>query len=249
MPKPVAYVLNVLERGPVTTTGSDAATPVGRLTDRRVILPWRDSATTGTRYVTGDQGTTGAPVPWDTWILPEGHNLAGVTLTVETSPDMSAWTARDTLTGAAGLLIRPLPPGAVTARGARLAMSNLGAVAQLAELLFTQRIEFPVQSTYEMEAAEFGDVIRQVSRGGTKTKAKRYGPCWRAQYTLRDLTPADRDAFLAAFDTLEASAKFFYLTDHLGVTRWCEWVNPEALFTPAPIESETIVLQFEEVLA
>jgi hypothetical protein len=247
--KPVAYVVNILERGPVTTTGSDPATPVGRLIDRRVVLPWRDAAQTGTRTIQGDQGTIGAPEPWDTWILPPGHSLAGATLTVESSIDLAAWTIRDTLTGASGLVIRPLPAGAVTARGSRLNMANLGAIPSLSELLFTRRIEFPVQSTYDMEAGLFGDVIRQASRGGTKTRAKRSGPCWRASYTLRDLTPADRDGFLATFSALEASAKFFYLTDHLGVTRWVEWVNPEALFTPAPIESETIVLQFEEVLA
>jgi hypothetical protein len=248
MARPIAYGVNLLETSTVSVTGEAAGKGKERLTDREIVLPYQDSGITTPRRLTADQGA-GVSTPWDTWIVPPGHNLNGLTLQAETSPDMASWTERDSFVpGSTGLILRTPGGGPFSFRGMRLTINSPASPPSLGELLFTTKYELPVgPSIGGLEAGHVSGVTRAESAGGYVWKVRHWGPLWSARYRLDDLTVAQRDTLLTLFETLASGAKPFYLTDHDGTTRWVEWMNPEALFQAAPVSLHGVELAFREV--
>lgn len=252
MARPIAYGKNLLERAGATVTVTGEAVGKGkeRLFDRDTTLLYQDSGTTSPRRVTVDQGVSGPYDPWDSWIIPPGHNLNGLTVSVETSPDVTIWTERDSVAVSGSALILRTPGGGpFTVRATRLVITSPSQAPTFAELLFSTKYELPVgPSIGGLEAGNLAGVNRTVSAGGYVWKVRKYGPLWTARYRLDDLTVAQRDALLTFFEDVTSGARPFYLTDHDGtVTRWVEWVNPEAVFDAAPVSYHGIAFELQEV--
>ncbi len=247
MARPVAYGRNILETSTITVTGEAIGLGKERLSDRDKVLLYQDSAIMNPRRITAVQ--IGTPKTFDTWIVPEGHNLSGLTLDMETSPDgVGSWTIRDTVVASSARILRAIPGGPYATVGARLTINNPVSVPQLPELMFSLKYELPVgPSIGGLVAGDTAGIARHVSQGGHVWKTRRYGPLWQAAYALDDLTVPQRDALLAFYEELASGAKPFYLTDHdETVTRWVEWVESEALFAAAPIALHGTTMTFRE---
>lgn len=236
MPRPIAYPRNILENATVTVTGEVALQPKELLFDRDTVIPYADSGTSSPRRVTADQGASGPTYPWDTWIVPPGHNLSGLTLTAESSTDMAAWGTEDTFTPSGSLLVLRTIGSPVTKRGVRLGIASPGSPPSFAELFFALKFELPVGPSIGGLAS--GDLYgrdRKVSRSGHPWNILRFGPQWSARYRLADLTVAQRDSLLAMSVILAGGTKPFYLADHDGTVRYVEWLNAEILFEAQPV--------------
>lgn len=246
MAAPVLYPRHFFEAATITVTGEATGLPKARLADRELLLAYQDAAATGTREIKGQvAGNTLAP---NRWIVPSGHNLAGASLSLESSPDGATWTVRDALTGDAGVINRPIssPP---TVDWWRLTVTGAGAAPLLHELYLTASVTLP-RGPDERALVEgpVANRARHESIGG-KVWSARLGPSrWRTTYLIRDLTAGDRTAVEAAFADLRDGARPFYLLDADGVLRWIEWLRVDALFQAVPVARWDVTLEFQEVL-
>src|SRR4029453_18922127 len=133
---PVFYPAHFFEGSTVTVTGEATGFSKDNLSDRDIVTLYQDTGTAGTRVLTAHWTSATAAPAVNTWIIPAQHGLVGVALSLESSPDGSTWTARDTYTPTTTATIQRAFT-AITADWWRLTLMG-ATVPYLAELFLTQ---------------------------------------------------------------------------------------------------------------
>jgi hypothetical protein len=231
MSRPVFYPTHVLEGSTVTVTGETVGFEARHLSDRDVQSLYLDTGFSGTRTILA-QWTASDPVPAvDTWIVPAGHGLVGVALSLQSSPDNAAWTTRDTITPVTtAAIFRPLPGGPYTLAWWRLTMTGATSAPYLSELYLTQGFPVPLSPLLNGTDGLVSDVTRIVTPGGFVRLGRNWGPRWHASWTLPMWTASQwATALVSVFPIIDA--KPFYLTDVDGVLRWVTLEAPAWLGT------------------
>lgn len=246
---PVFYGVNLLDAPSIVTVSGEATgKPKERLFDRDIGLPYQDSASAGTRTDPKvDQGAGGTQAV-DTWAIAAGHNLSGAPLSLESSPDDTNWTVRDSLTPSGnGLIFRSI--ASVTARYWRHQIIP-GAAPSMAEFFLTQAVTLASGYLSEngMEQGLLGNVLEHQSRAGYVWEASLGPERWVAKYPLRNLSAADKTAMEALFRTIKAGAKFLWIKDADGVVRWVKWESFQLRFSAVPVVKWDLDVAFTEVL-
>jgi len=244
MAKPVFYPVSFLEASTIMVDGAAEGFPADALGDRDVEQLWKDSEG-GARQITA-QWTDADPPAVDTWILPAGHGLVGAPLTLESSGDGAAWTARDSVTPTSAATLARTLAVPVTAAWWRLTMTT-AAAAYLAELYLTAAVPLPwAPSIGSLSDGLVGDVTRVVTPGGVVRKSRHWGLRWRASWTIADIDVPDWDRITAAiYPVLEG--RFCYVRDHDGVLRWVELLEPQWLADAAAVSRRNLRLELQEV--
>lgn len=232
MAAPVLYPGNLLEVGTVTVSGADADFPQERLYDRDVALEYRDDANSGNREIQNELATAR---PLDTWIVPPGHNLAGVSLTLRSSTDafVSVDVVRDTVVVADDGIIGPRSVLQYSTKWTKLRAASPTSAPTLTELILSLGYPIPSPLKRRYVRAIHGNVSRFVSTTGAVWKAKRGPSRWRGEWEIL-ATDSERDVVDAAFAAAEDGAKPFYLTDVEGIARWVEWTNDAVSWAYVP---------------
>jgi hypothetical protein len=239
---PVFYPAHFFEGSTVTVTGEATGFSKDNLSDRDIVTLYQDTGTAGTRALTAHWTSAMAAPAVNTWIIPAQHGLVGVALSLESSPDGSTWTVRDTYTPTTTATIQRAFT-AITADWWRLTLTG-ATVPYLAELFLTQAVTFPRSTNYETRDGLISDVQRQVTPGGTVRKCRRWGPRWFAQYTITAIELADWDTLLATTFPL-VDARCFYMTDMYGTLRYAELLDPTWSGDLMPIERRTLRLALQ----
>lgn len=254
---PIFYGVNYVEGGLITPTGVEAGFGVERLWDRFQRLECRDSATASPRRYTLDRGA-GVTGTIDTLILGAGHNLAGLTVEVESSPDgLAPWTLRGT--GAAIAGIYRLALTAFDTRYARLNVLSPGVPPILTEWWLTKGFTITGDDGYLSEQSFADGAVPQSSEQETQSGVVLtaiLGPTrWRASYLFSQLTPVN----YAAFDTLWRTnllggARPFYLEDAgdaaAGTLRFVRWLGGAINFQglAATVTRRDLSVEIEEYI-
>jgi hypothetical protein len=245
MTRPIFYPTHLLEGSTVTVSGSAVGFDANNLSDRNVQSLWMDTAFVGSRTILAHWTSTD-PVPAvDTWIVPAGHGLVGVSLSLQSSPDNATYTQRDLVTPATTVAInRPLSGGPYTAPWWSLVMTGATGPPYLSELYLTQGIPVPLSPLLAGEDGAVSDVTRVVTPGGFVRMARNWGPRWQASWTLPMWSASQWATALASVFPI-IDSKPFYLTDVDGVLRWVTLMAPTWLGTGAipTVRDLQIVLQ------
>lgn len=245
---PIAYILNILETGTVTVSGEASGKPKERLFDRDLGVFWEDASAAGTRTIQVDQGATVQSI--DTWLIAAGHNLSAATVNLDSSPDASVWTNRDTLVPSGTALIRrTIPSGPFTIRYWRVTISNASAAPQIAELLLTLARTFPDIPISGVIIGRRGNVLVSESRAGRERATRRGAARWQTEYDFGLLTLTQRSAIETADADTQEGTKFFYLVDAENIVRWVRWLDTEVLeFVGLAPALYTVTTRFRAVL-
>ena len=243
---PILYPGNLLAPPSiVTATGTAAGFPLRRLYDGEIGLPWKDSAS-GTRQIILDQGATGARAI-DTVIFAAGHNLAGLTVSLDSAPDGSAWTQRALFTVTAGVHRQSVPIR--LERWWRLNIVAPSVAPAIAEVVFTAALALPVAPVLRgQDVGQLSNVVDLESYGGMEWGLARGAVRWTSLYPLVAMDQTSRDALVTAHRTLAGGAQHCYLTDVDGVTRWVNWSDRQLRFASPLQHRYDVVLSFREVL-
>jgi hypothetical protein len=247
--KLVFYPSHFFERATMAATGTDPAFPLNHVSDRDIEALWKDSGFSGTRVLSGQWAGSPDPFPpVGDWLIPPGHGLVGVTLSLESSANGSAWTARDSFTPSTTAAVnRAIPSGPFTFEWWRMTMIGAGSAPYLAELILSKSVTMPFgPSIGGFRDGVRSEVVRRVTTGGTVRKSRYWGPRWRASYTVRDILPADWATLIADVAPI-VDAKFCYMTDADGVLRYVEVLEPDWLGEAAPIDRRDVSLELQAV--
>jgi|ERR1051325_1362950 hypothetical protein len=232
----------------VSLGGTNAVFPLDRLTDGDPTLLWKGSVITGTN-IRGDQGPLGAEAVGG-WGM-TGHNLAGVALTVATSPDDSTYTTRDTYTPPDGGVVgRVFAGGPVTARYVRLHIPSMAMVPEIGELLFSLPLTLPRRPTIDGRTQnEVGNNLRNESIGAAVHRVIQSPTRWEISYTFKDFDNTHRDALTALYRALQGGAYSFILLDDEDVPRYVEWPDAHLPWQAAPgVLLHNVSVMFREAL-
>jgi hypothetical protein len=246
----ILYPTNHLEGATVTVSGAAAGFPKERLSDRDAVLPWKDTGTAGNRVAEAVRGASDPLIPVDTMILPAGHNLAGVTVRGDSSPDGTgpSWTNRVSFVPPSAAAVKA-SFGSLTLRGWRLFVATPPNAIELGELWFSSAVALPRPPLFEqLQHGVQGHVVDHESRGGFVWSAQLGDPRWTASYGFRGLSDADKATLDQAFRDTGGGAKHLFLDDADGVLRWVEWLDRALVFEPTTVGKWRVTLHFREVL-
>jgi hypothetical protein len=246
--KPILYTGNLAERGAVTG-GAIATNPVTRLADGDIGLSWISNVS-GTLAVyldlgVGIQGTANA------WLLPTGHNLAGIVCILSTATTLAGpWTDVSTVTPASSALIRASFTSA-TSRCWALSLLNTAQVPSITEWVIAKSLTLPSgPQEPQLVTGTLGNVQSYDSLAGYTWTRKKGPPRWEGTYLIRDLTLAQRGDLEAAFTASDEGARPFFLEDADGILRWVYWLTDggKLAFQAEGITRWRVTLQFREGL-
>jgi hypothetical protein len=245
---PILYPTNHLEGATVTVSGETAGFPKARLSDRDAVLPWKDSNISASRVITADRGASGPTIPVDTVIIPAGHNLAGLTLTAQSSPDASVYTNRYVFVPGSSAATKA-GDGTFTVRAWKFIINSPSELPQLGELWLSQGVVLPRPPLFEsLQHGVLGRVADHESRGGHVWSAQLGDPRWTATYGFRGLSDADKATLDQAFRDTGGGAKHLFMQDADGVLRWVEWTDRALTFEPTTVGKWRVTLHFREAL-
>lgn len=251
---PVLYGTNLLETGTVSVSGASTAQPATRLYDRDIGLYWSDTGTAGTRYVAVDMGS-GQTGTLTTLAIAPGHNLSGLTLTLDWSTSAvsaSSWTNATTTTGNSGTVAQLITSSSLTKRSFRLGITGAATAPSISELLFTTGYTFPgIPMAATPQSLQIPATVEQVSIGNYAWNAKLGNDRVGYSYEWRRLTSAQRDALVTFWQSLQSGTQFAFLTDAEGTTRWVSLKGQPLNYAGEPMRSGPtwdITLRFEEAI-
>jgi hypothetical protein len=235
MARPILLGVNLLETPGVTltVTGEDAGYPKTNLFDRDASAPYKDTSASGTRILHVDQGASGtqAVSGWGIASTPlSTHNLTGASLSLESSPDNSAWTVRDSLTpSSTDTLARTI--ASLVARYWRLTITGAGAAPQVPEWLLSQAFSLSMgPSDQEFTRGRRPNHVTHEALSGQRWSVVRGPRRWVQTYSINDLTTAEQTAWLAFYEGIQGGALPFLLLDEDGVARWARLVTADLPF-------------------
>jgi hypothetical protein len=214
------YVGNLLESAATVSAPTDAAAPITRLYDGARGPQW--AGTTVAPTVTVDLGAAREASGWGL----ADHNLTGGVVTVESSPDNSTWTARDSATLATPVLARSF--ATVSARYWRFGLpaASGSGTPTVGELILAAPVTLPtphVPPGYTDRV--LGNVRRDESPAGYTWAVKRGASRREFKLAYAALDLATLDLLRAAFAACDEGAKKFTYVDADGVAWWVEWID------------------------
>lgn len=239
--------LNILEGAAVTLSvgAEDASYPLYRLYDRMIGKVFKGSAA-ATTTVKIDQGA--APAAVDRLIIPAGHNLGGVTLTIKHSADdvtytdaVAGWVQPD------GLMINK-SWAAVTKRYWKFTITTPAAAPYLTEMFLTATYEWE-RDPARSESGPFDDVFNVdnlVRADGGDRFAVRGEPKRQRPYGIVN-APETMKTALLALNSAWAGCRPFWLYDHEGTWIFGKLAEPLEL-KQASYQRYNMSFKFLEVL-
>lgn len=211
-PLQVAW-LNILETGTVTVSSQAVGYPAYRFYDRKIGPMW-EGTSTADQTIFVDQGG-GSPQAVDTLIIPEGHNLAGATISWQNSTDNASWSDAVTpfVAGSGTILKQMIAPQAK--RYWRLVIHGASTAPQIAELFVTLLVTI---GDPDAENTRFGKQ-QNVDRTESKSGVTRFSVNGRDRAILTypfDNIPESLLATFIEWDAAWGGANPFFLIDHRG---------------------------------
>ena len=224
MSKIVTYVDNLLEDGTVTVSpAADSSYPAYRLYDRHIGRSFKFGSVVNPSTIKIDQGATGS-TEIDTIIIPNGHNLDGLTLTLEYSENNSDWTQADQWSqSGTGNIQRTFT--AATKRYWRLSVASPSSAPSLYELFLTKSYTWE-RNPEELDRINFPEfnVVRVQDAGGRPRfielgEAREY-----REYSLYKISGDHRTA-IVALNNSWAGKNPFWMKDVDGSLIYGELVS------------------------
>jgi hypothetical protein len=214
---------NVLEEAILTLDpdGAVSGKDVERLVDRDIGLECEDSGTSGFRSWNADLGLTPSPVSVAIFL---GAAVAGETITLESSDDLSTWDPRGTVVPAAdGEPARLDVTGApVTARYWRWSITDPAAPVRFTEVFLSPAgIELQYKpSIGGLREPQIPNVTLVESASGRAWGVRRGTRRWSTRYVMTYAPDVDRTTVLDFLTAIEDGAKPFWLLTVTGELRW-----------------------------
>jgi hypothetical protein len=215
------YPGNLLSGAASISAPTDAAYPITRLYDGDRSLRW--AGTTIAPTITVDLGAARSASGWGL----AGHNLDGGVLTVESSPDNSTWTARDSATLSTQVHARSFAE--VSARYWRFGLPAAGGsgTPTVGELILAAPVVLPIPQVPPGYADRaLGNVRRDESPAGYSWAVKRGASRREFKLAYAALDLATLDLLRTAFAACDEGAQKFAYVDADGVAWWVEWIDP-----------------------
>jgi hypothetical protein len=237
---------NILENSTVTVTNEDTSYPKWRLHDRDIGKLFK--GTSNADHTIHAEQTVVFPYAADTLIIPSGHNLSGVGLDWEYSPNDADWSDMVTAWIPSAAQIEKEAAASQTKRYWKLILSGLAALPQIPELWIGQAIELQDVISWGYQDGVKGNVERIESLSGRPYMLKRGEERQYRNYSCKLYDGADRTA-LEAFFT-HSREKPFYLKDLNGIWCFMSLVDPNTgPFGRPSLNRFDITLEMIEVLA
>ena len=252
MPNPILYARNLLEGALLTLTPDGAVTGKGpeRLVDRDIGLECEDNGTAGTRIWHADRGVGAAADMVHAWIV-AGSNYASTTITLQTSPDDTAWTTHATCAPTSETpQCVTLTPFACP-RYVRWTIASPAAPVRFTEVFLAvgENLSFPPTARMTREPL-VPNVVTLASQSGRAWGVQRGARRWSIQYVLTVAPEADRAALFTLLDAIQDGVLPFWLVTVKGELRWVR-LSSEIVLEAAdglPIANWAIPLEFVEEL-
>jgi hypothetical protein len=249
MAKIVLYGVNLADKtGSIVTVGGAAAGfPKENAYDRHVGHPWTDTSSTAPRVFDVDQG--GGSQAIDSLIVGAGHNLTGVSVTLQsgnaTPGDTSQAGPFFPLSSAAFALHAASP---YTHRYHRMALqAPIVAAPSIPEVFFSLRWTAPFEIS-EPGSTEGRKSFRETmfTRTGAFYGAKQGETVWKVDYLIRDIPLSSRLALEQFHADIGGGASPFFISDADGVIRFVVLLN-ELEFHAVPVYRFDVHLELQEV--
>lgn len=223
-PPPALYAENVLEAAILTLTPGGAVAGKGaeRLVDRDIGLECEDSGTAGQRIWHADRGVGASSPTVHVWAF-AGAAYTGVLLTLESSPDNSAWTPRGTVTPASDAPQRVVLTPFTVPRYVRWHATNPPAPVRFTEVFLSPEVAFrwkPAAGSIQEPQQLNVDLVQSAS--GRAWGVRRGARRWSTSFLMTAAPDTDRTLLLSILDTLLDTAKPFWM---LTVTSEFRWVR------------------------
>lgn len=233
-PPPAFYVVNALDDAVLTLTPDGAVTGKGaeRLVDRDLGLECEDAGTAGARVWHADRGLDAPSVTADVWIV-AGTGLAGVPLTLESSPDGTTWTPRGTVTPAVDGPTRVVVTPFAVPRFVRWTAVDPPAPVRFTEVFLSPALVFTWKpAAGSLREPQTVNVSTMTSVSGRGWGVQRGPRRWGSRFTMTAAPDTDRTLLYAMLTDLADSAMPFFVLTVTGELRWCRLVGP---FEPAGV--------------
>lgn len=236
---------NILETSTVLLAygTEDPGYPLYRLYDRSVGRLFKPTVAE-TIHIRVDQGA-GDNLAVDRLLIPSGHNLDGLALTLRYSDDDIFYQTVISWTGTAGLMTKTW--AAETHRYWRLVISNPSSVPEIPELFLTSTYQWergPVRPAGPLD--KVFNAENAVTSGGQDRFLVHGQPKRRRIYKLPRVGEAQKDKLLELNDAWEGS-KPFWLCDHTGDWIYGKLTDPMDV-TEVAYQSYSVRFEFLEIL-
>ncbi len=245
MAKLVFYGFHLGRLAGVTTTVPGGALNPERLTDRRIVFPYVDSSNAGTRRIKLNQAALAKQVSAAGFVA--GHNLAGATVELKSSPDDITYTPRASAVPASSAGFALKVGSLLTAQYWAVDVTGAAAAPSIPELLVTRAVTMPREvSEPGTRQGRVGNVKIHSASSGLDWGAQRGPDRWQASYLVRDVTQADRTFLEELFTDTGGGASPLLLEDADGAFRWVRIVRPEITFAAVPVYSDDFQIDLIE---
>jgi hypothetical protein len=228
---------NILETATVTLSAGteNAAYPLYRLSDRDIGKTFRTTAAV-TTTVKVDQGASNIQAI-DRLLVPVGHNLSGMALSISWSDNDGAYTNAVTPWTQPDAALINKEWTSISHRWWKFTITSPGSIPQIAELFLTATYTWERPASRPTGAFDpVFNVERLQTSGGGVRYLKHGDPKRQRQYSCNARSDAQRTNLLALNDAW-AACNPFWLCDHEGV-----WIYGEL---SAPIDmSEAAYLKY-----
>jgi len=205
--------LNLLEHGTVTLLTGEAASgfPLYRVHDRDIGKLFKATTTSNVTVKLG-----AAPITMvDRLIIPPGHNLNSVTVTVAYSDDDVTYHNAASQVVLPGLVDLPFA-APVAALFWRIMLPSSGAPVEIPELFLTSTYEHPRNPARPSGPHDLTPTMEVVQLAGGQIRTVRLGePRRRRVYRLEGVSAAHKVA-LEELEAAWADGKPFWICDHEG---------------------------------
>ena len=228
---------NILESGTVTVSSEDSNFPKYRLYDKDISQLFKFTST-DTSWIKADAGSA---VNIDTLIIPEGHNLAGLSCALKYSDDDTTYNTIDSFTAGSGLISREF--SSAQHRYWKFEITNPGKVVYMAELFLGKSVILTRKPSRTSEyLPHVKNILRLEHLSGRVTFLRKGKPRRRYNYTFRFAKPELYDQFINLEEKLYA-VPGFWLLDHLGNWVWVELLENLSIYLSGITENFTVTLQ------
>jgi hypothetical protein len=216
MAKVKTHTRNILENSTVTSSPTgETSYPTYHLYDRRIGRNYQASAAS-TTTISIDQGAV-TSYEVDTLIIPSGHNLTGLVLSLDSSPNNSTWTTQSTWTqSGSGQIHKTFT--AVTVRYWRLVITSPASKPYLGELYLTKSYEWD-RNPKELDRGNYPmfNVQRLEDSGGRPRYIELGDKREIREYELEFISGTHRTS-IVDLNTAWAAKNPFYMLDTDGNT-------------------------------
>jgi uncharacterized protein YraI len=216
MAKIKTHTRNILENSTVTSSPiGESSYPTYHLYDRRIGRNYQSSAVS-TTTISMDQGAV-TNYEVDTLVIPSGHNLTGLSITLSSSSNNVNWTVRSTWTqSGSGQIYKTFT--AVTARYWRLVITSPSSKPYLGEIYLTKSYTWE-RNPKELDRGNYPmfNVQRMEDSGGRARYVEMGDKREVRNYELEFISGTHRTA-ISDLNTAWAAKNPFYLLDTDGTT-------------------------------